>query len=220
MNDSPTEASDAIEIAAKVVEKSSTVDKDVIELSNGIKLRIRAVAVMTLRHAIAALRKPEPPMVDSPDKGRMEPWEGDPHYLEELGRWEYQMGETTLNVMLSLGTKLEYVPKGVDKPEDVGWVELLEAADVPVKLNSQPARYLSWLRFYALTEPADIAKVSEAVARRSGVIEADVSDSLNSFRGGENGRTDTDPEAPQLSVNGDNVPTPISGPSTGSRRKG
>ena len=176
---------------------------------------------MTLRHAVAVIRKPEPPMVESPGReGRMEPWEGDPRYQEELGRWEYQMSETTLNVMLGLGTKPEYIPEDIDKPDGTDWVELLESVEVPLKLNSGPARYLSWLRFYVLSNTADIAKVSEAVARRSGVLETDVSEAQSSFRGGENGRANPEPAAPQHRADGNNVPTPIGGTGSRSRREG
>lgn len=206
----------AIEAAAKVVEEHAKPESDIIELTNGVKLRCKSVAVMTIRHATAALPRPIPPVIENPDKGRAEPWEGDPAYQDALGRWEYQIGETSINIMLSLGTKLEYVPENMDSPEDSNWVEILEAAEVPLKLNSVPARYLSWLRFYALSDPEDIAKVSVAIARKSGLMEGDVSSALESFRGGEDGGTNLPKTTEELSSNGNNIPLPISRPRAGS----
>src|SRR3990167_10053334 len=103
-------STEAIEAAAKVVEKAKQPVSDIVTLSNGIKLRYKAVPLMTLRHAITVIPKPIPPIIELPDKGRAEPWEGDPTYQEALADWNFQIGETTLNVMLMLGTKLEHVP--------------------------------------------------------------------------------------------------------------
>ena len=206
----------ALEAAAKVAEETQQPISDVVELSNGIRLRYKSVPQVTLRHSLMIIPKPDPPMVENPEKGRSEPWEGDPKYQESLNNWLYQIGETTLNVMLMLGTKLEFVPEGVDGPKDEGWVELLEAAGVPIKINTEPARYLSWLRFYALAEPEDVTKVSQAVARRSGVLEQDVDSALQSFRGGKNGGTNLEPATKKRRSHRNNLSPSDGGAGSGS----
>src|SRR3990167_3147458 len=215
----PEDQAAAIEAAAKLVE-SQTVAGDVITLSNGIKLRCKPVPQMIMRQIFLSHKKPEPPIIHNEEKGRNEPWEGDPLYQQQLEDWEMQLGEVTLNVAFSVGTSIEKVPKGMYKPDDDGWFETLEAAGMEIKRNSPAARYLSWLRLYAAVAIEDAALISAAVAAKSGVTEKDVETSLQSFRSGENGRGDLATDASERSEDRDNLPTPSARRSSRNRGTG
>src|SRR3990167_1668538 len=137
-----TDTSIAIDAAVKVVEGQSQ-EQDFVALSNGIRLRCKSVPILTVRYALTAIKKPEPPIVHNEEKGRSEAWEGDPAYQAELSRWEEHIGETSLNVMIMLGTEIDKIPEGVYHPEDDEWVETLEAAGISVNTNTKAARYLN-----------------------------------------------------------------------------
>ena len=213
----PEDQAAAIEAAAKLVE-SQAVAGDVITLSNGINLRCKPVSQMILRQIYLSHKKPEPPIIHNEEKGRNEPWEGDPLYQQQLEDWEIQLGEVSLNVAFSVGTSIEQVPKGMYKPDDDGWFETLEVAGMEIKRNSPAARYLSWLRLYAAATVEDAALISAAVSAKSGITEKDVETSLQSFRGGENGRGNLATDAPQRSEDRDNLSTPPA--RRGSRNRG
>lgn len=209
----------AIEAAAKVVEEQPP-STDIVTLSTGIKLRCKAVPQMTMRQVFVSIKKPQPPIIRNEEKGREEPWEGDPAYLQQLEDWEFQLGEVTLNVMLSIGTKVEKIPKGMYSPESDEWIEPLIASGVQPKLNSPTARYLSWLRFYAIATAQDLATLSTVLATKSGVTEADAQAALQSFRSGENGRGDMETAAQKLRGDRDNLPSANGGVGAGSGGEG
>lgn len=200
----------AISDAVKTLEVDP--DRETVELSNGIVLRCKAVPIMTIRYAHNSVPRPTPPVVRNEDKQRDEVWEGDPQYQDALAAWQERIGEVGTNVMLGLGTKIETVPDGMFNPEDEEWCEPLVASGLSVNLESKSARYLSWLRFYALSTPQDLANVSILVAMKSGVVNKDVQASLDSFRGGEDGRTDLGGEDEKHSGDGDRVPSSDSRP--------
>ena len=209
-----TDTAVAIEAAVKVVEEQPGA-QDFIIMNNGIRLRCKAVPILTVRHALTAIKKPEPPVIHNEEKGRTEVWEGDPTYQAELAQWEEQIGDTTLNVMIMLGTQVDEIPEGIQAPEDEDWIETLEAAGININTKTKAARYLSWIRFYAISSNSDYARISEAVARKSGLLERDVQTSLESFRGGENGRTNLEATPTEQHINGDNLQSSDSGDDLG-----
>lgn len=210
-----TDVEISIDAAAKVAEEQPK-QKDTITLSNGIILLCKQVPMLTVRYALTAIPKPEPPVIHNEEKGRSEVWEGDPAYQAALSRWEEQVGDTTFNVMLMLGTQIEHMPEGIDHPEHESWLETLEATGMSVNVDTKAARYLSWLRFYAISSNEDYGRISEAVARKSGLLERDVQASLQSFRGGENGRADLATTPEEHSEHGDNLPSTNGGANLGS----
>ena len=178
-----------------------------VTFSNGIILNCKSVPIMTLRYAHQNVSKPKPPIVRNKDKDRDEEWEGDPTYVHELEEWEEKVGDVGVNVMLMLGTSINLIPEGVDRPEDSGWIDKLTAAGISVKADSEPARYLSWLRLYAIATPQDLVDVSTLVAEKSGVLDKDVKASLDSFRSGETGGTDLETSPEERSGDGDSIPS-------------
>lgn len=194
---------EAIETAADLVEEKPT--SDIVTLSNGVRLKCKSVPIMTLRHASASIPKPKPPVVRNEEKDREEVWEGDPSYQQAIEEWEERVGDVGTNVMLMLGTSVEHIPDDVEKPEDDGWLESLLATGIEVKVGSIPARYISWLRFYAIATPSDLLAVTSVIAKKSGVLNKDVQASLDSFRSREERGTDLEAETEERSGDGDSV---------------
>lgn len=195
---------ETVEAAAEVVKDKPV--SNTVTLSNGVILKCKAVPIMTIRHAASTIPKPKPPIVKNEDKGRDEVWEGDPAYQEALTDWEEKVGDVGTNVLLMLGTSIEFVPEDINRPEDNGWLEILRATGIEVNADSVPARYISWLRFYAIATPSDLLAVTTNIAEKSGVMNKDVQASLDSFRSGEGRGTDLETETSERSGNGDSVP--------------
>ncbi len=198
---------ESIDVASEVLEKQQQPETDEVELENGIKITCNAVSIMTLRHSQANIPKPKPPVVVSEEKGREEEWEGDPRYQAELLEWQEKIGNVATNLMLMMGTKIHSIPANIDNPEDDGWVDMLQATGMELNVSSNSARYLSWLRFYAISTPQDLLEVTTKVAQKSGVLNKDAEAALDSFRGGEERTTDLDSEAEELSTDGDILPS-------------
>ncbi len=194
---------ESVKAAVKVVDQQPS--PPTVTLANGVVIRCKPVSVMTLRYASTSVPRPKPPVIRNKDKDRDEEWEGDPAYQQALMDWENKVGDTGTNVMLLLGTEIESVPDNVEKVGDDGWVELLQATGMDVNVSSEPARYLSWLRFYAITTPQDLLMITANIAEKSGVLDKDVQASLESFRGGADGGTDLENKTEELNTDGDSV---------------
>lgn len=186
-----------------------------VTLSNGIILSINPVPPLMIRHAGAHLPKPKPPIVHIESKGREEENPSDPYFLEQLQDWKNMVNETAVNVLIGVGTSVVSVPSGMYLPEDEGWAEMAEAVGIVVNTKNAPARYLSWLRFYALADTKDVELAMGRVAMVAGVNEKDVAEAMSSFPGGEKGRPDSGSGAEGDGGHGDPVPAADSGLGTG-----
>ena len=155
-----------------------------VALQNGVVLNVRSVPPLLIRKAVGKVKRPILPRVDV-GKGRVEDNPGDPEYNAAMDEYGQQTFDAGANVMLAAGTSLKSVPKGIDKPEDGGWLEVLEAAGFEPDLKSKTSRYLSWLSYYAITSEKDVVLVVMAVTKLSGVPESEVAAAVETFRGGE-----------------------------------
>lgn len=172
----------------------SSEDENVVEFRSGLKLGVREVPPLILRQPLEKLPEPQPPMIPLPEKGKdiMEPNPNDPDYIDAHEEWQLTVGLSIMDTMLLLGTTepqkegdpkplIEYIPDGMMLPEDEGWVTWLEAAGVPVDNSNLNTRYLCWLRFYAASNASDLAKLTRAIAGKSGVREEDVALAAQAF---------------------------------------
>lgn len=155
-----------------------------VTLQNGVVLNVRSVPPLLIRKAVGKVKKPIMPRADV-GKGRVEDNPGDPEYNAAMDEYGQQTFDAGANVMLAAGTSLKSAPKGVDKPEDSDWLEVLEAAGFEPDLKSKTSRYLSWLSYYAITSEKDVVLVVMAVTKLSGVPESEVAAAVETFRGGE-----------------------------------
>lgn len=188
----------AVDIAAGADKQDP--DKDVVELSNGIRLRVRTVPPLILRQPVQHLPEPQPPTVHLDKQNVDEPNPGDPEYQRAHAEWEATTGFATVDLMLLLGTTeptesgeprplIEHLPEGIFPPDSDAWVKWLESAKVKVDVSTPQDRYLSWLRSYAVASTKDLDRLSTAIADRTGVKEVDVQTATSSFPSDEARRT-------------------------------
>lgn len=205
-------AEETIDAAAKVASKNGT-DPGVpseVTLSNGITLKCQPVPPLTLRYAASSIPRPKPPVIFREDKGREEENPEHPDYKAELALWEQKQQDLSMFIMLAVGTRVESIPKEMSQPQDDDWIEPLEAAGIEMSLNTEPARYLSWLRFYALSNVKDLETIIKTVARHIGVTEEDVAAAAETFPSSEERGVDTEPATPEPGDDRDNVQRPRS----------
>ncbi len=179
----------AVKAAAEALENAT--DTDTVELSNGVILRTKRVNLMTLRHAYATIPRPKPPIVRNEEKSRDEEWDQDPVYLQALEDWEQKVGDVGVNIMFSIGTSIEYLPEDIEPPESDKWLEQIRAIGIEADVSSDAARYISWMRFYIVETPQDLLIITSNISRKSGVLDKDVQTSLESFRSGDDGKSDS-----------------------------
>lgn len=174
--------------------------KDLITLSSGIVLRLKSVPPETVRRAGEKIPKPKPPVVFIESKGREEENPFDPDYAKALEEWIEQCGNSRMDSILVLGVEIHHLPEGVDGPDDSNWLEELEYLGIanPLATENKLARKLDWLKCYALRTGDDIIKVANQLYRKVGAVtEEEVLLAMESFPGGNRGRTDngSPPEA-------------------------
>jgi hypothetical protein len=185
-----------------------------VKLSNGIELKIRKVPPLLLTRAQEQIAVPKVPESYIEAKGETEENPNHPDYLKAVEEYNNAVNMAALNAMLLTGTSFADAPEGIDKPEDSGWAETLDALGIPVP-TSTPGRYLAWLRYYALEDPMDMLEVMTAVGRVTGIAEADVLKAVEAFRSGEGrGATSRGP-ADEGAAHGDQLPADAGGTGPG-----
>lgn len=157
---------------------------DRMTLTNGIVLKLKPVSGLLLRRASSQVPKPEVPMWENTEAGRMEPNPNHPDYVAALNDYTEAVGMAAMNVMFIIGTAVLEVPEGFPTQESDTWLEALQFLDIAVKDNG-PGRYLDWLKYVALADAEDLIALADAVARLSGLTENDVMSAVDSFRGRE-----------------------------------
>jgi len=130
-------------------------------------------------------RMPQVPKVYIESKGREEYNPHDPRYLQELELYEADLVERLYDVAIMLGSEIESVPEGTDRPEDQGWVDVLAEADLADEvpgLDRPKGRYLAWVKYYAAPTVDDNAMLISTVERLMGVTEEGVAEAAKLFR--------------------------------------
>ena len=181
---------EALEKAARITDAIVRPRSDIVSLSNGIVLKLKPVPPFLARQAVISLQRPKPPVVFLEDKGREEENPNDPEYQRAIQEYEARQIELGLNVMLLVGTAVETVPKGCYGPDDDEWLEDLAIVGIEVDVERPRARYLAWLRYYALQSASDIALVTQALATGVGLTEEEVQATADSFRSRAERRAD------------------------------
>ena len=204
-----TEAADvAIATAREAVEEKL---KGSITLSSGIVLTLRDVPPLAMRQASMAVPLPDPPTVHIESTDRDEANPNDPDYLDEVEDREIVVYQAGVNVALIMGTTCESVPDGYFGPDDIGWVDELTAADIPVDVSTEALRYLNWLHLYALRNAEDLKRVTYNALVRAGLLEAEIAAAIASFLSSARRSADNGGGPEGAGEDGDSVPPPDSG---------
>lgn len=175
----------AIEAAAGAIndeEESDGPRPSTVTCSNGLVLRVKAVPPYLIQRAAQRITAPKVPKVWLEDKGREEENPADPAYQEALMEYNLLAADAGANVMLGAGTAIEELGPDMEGPEGSEWMETLEYFGVQFDPANRMSRYITWLTCYALPTAGDLQKVVSAVARRTGISEAEASAALESFR--------------------------------------
>lgn len=156
-----------------------------VELSTGVVLRVRPVPPYLVRRRTATLPRPAPPKIFLEDKGIEEENPDHPQYRRDLEDWEDRTRELGQEVLFVAGTEVEFVPEGLFRPEEDGWLELLQHFDIEVNLATPRDRYYSWLQSHAIGSAWDITKLYLALRKVSGISEEEVQEAISGFRSPE-----------------------------------
>lgn len=176
---------------AALIEEMIRQDRQTAEpvatLTNGIVLRGKAVPRQTLSNVIKRIPMPDVPRfvfeLDGEEVSEGNP--NDPDYLEAVEKVHLERLDATYRAMYALGTELVSVPEGVFRPEDDGWLELLEElgavdrAEVPA---NPKLRYLMWLERYALETQDDNGTCFGVALAATGILETEVVAAVAYFR--------------------------------------
>lgn len=158
--------------------------------ASGVVFNVLPISLYLLRDAIRRLEAPKIPLVHIEDKDTFEENPSDPDYIAALDEFNVRRIEISGDVALYKGTTVHSVPDGVPTHIDDEWrMELLELSEDNLQIPvSGPRRYLAWIRYVAASH-SEVLDLHNRVMQVSGhVMEADVENASESFRGNE-GRT-------------------------------
>lgn len=178
--------------AVEEIEEEERID-NVITLSSGVKIKIKAINKFFIYQATERFKPPKPPIVHDKKKGRDEPNPNDPDYLEEMQMYLAEVSQVANDVALLRGVEISEIPKGIDGPESKSWKEEMEILGLPT--DKKKYRWLSWLKAVAIPNDEEMNIVLEAIGRLTGVTEANVAQAFESFRrlaGGQEDRSGDD----------------------------
>ncbi len=170
---------DAVE-AGEETEKKNANGRAIVDLSTGVRLKIRPVPRHFLYEVSRRFVRPKPPMVDL-GKGRLEENPGDPDYAEALERYLGDVATAGTDAALLFGTEIDHIPEDVIGPNSDDFIEQMEILGLE-RLDSEKARYLYWVKSTAAPLTNDINTLLEELGRLSGVAESDVEDAVTRFR--------------------------------------
>lgn len=171
--------------SADLVEKALDKGEGIFELSSGVKLKtkdtINPSIIIDILSELES-KRPEPPVVYIQAIDRDEVNLDDPRYIDRLQRWETVSAGRIADALILTGTEIEFIPEGIEKPEDDEWLEVLNALGFRLNRNSKPARYLAWVKHVAIIDQHDWEAITDNVGRQAGVTEADVKRAQGSFQ--------------------------------------
>lgn len=171
---------------------------DTFTTTNGVTLKLRAVASHLSAAAQRAVPRPEIPTWYNPDRKRDEPNPLDPGYQDSLDEYQQRVGLVSSYCHLSMGTDVTgTMPAGIYPWDSLEWsLVLAEELNVEVPETGR-ARYVEWLRMYVLSDP-DFLALIEAITNVGKYMPTEdlVANAAESFRGAEGRATDTNGKTP------------------------
>lgn len=160
-------------------EKAEIVDKSLVELSNGIRVRVNRISPLLLNDLRKRYKRPKPPMVHNSDIGRDEVNYNDPQYSEALTDYEEAVSVGMIDIFILMGTKVE--PE-VDYELVKEKLEDIIYLGYDVDLNKKKAMYLAYMKYIVLANSEDLQKIMDGIGRLTGVAETDVATAVDNFR--------------------------------------
>ena len=170
---------DAVE-SGEETEKKRANGRAIVELSTGVKLKIRPVPRHFMYEVTRRFVRPKPPMLEM-GKGRLEENPGDPEYADAIERYLSDTANAATEGAVLGGTEIDFIPKDVPRPESKTCLEEMELLGMTM-LDSKRARYLYWVKYMAAPTSEDINGLLGELGRLTGVAESDTEDAVKRFR--------------------------------------
>jgi hypothetical protein len=174
-----------------VAQDEEKVYSDIITLSNGVQLKAGKVPPFILTEIDKRFPEPSVPKVYDEQRDRYYDNPNDPNYLKALTSLEQEKGFALSEVLVGYGTKIHYLPEGIESPEDTQWAEdaqvFIPNLVVPEKGRG---RYLAWLKYYVIESGEDLMRLAQKVSAKIGVPEAEVGAAVARFQDNEGRRPD------------------------------
>lgn len=160
-------------------------------LSSGVVLEHINVPPMILAKIDERYPDPPIPMVYHKDQERSIPNPDDPNYHRAVEDNRTAKGNALVDVIIALGTKLVYIPVGMQSPDDEEWVNDLELFGIDVP-KLKVGRYLAWVKYYAAQTVEDFQAIAKKGSRALGVTEEEVATAIANFQDTERRPADTE----------------------------
>jgi len=173
--------SEEIVEAVNDVEEKERKTEDILTLSSGVKLKLKAVNKFFLFQVADRFKPPKVPIVKM--KGREEENPNDPRYVQELERHLADVGQVMNNTVLLRGVEVLEMPKDMITSDSEEWKEEMEI--LGLSTENKRARFLAWLKAIAVPNDEEMNLVLENVGRLTGVAEIDAAEAVERFRGSQ-----------------------------------
>lgn len=173
----PEEKDPQVAVLEVIEESKKGSEDDTFTVSSGVVFRAKQVPMKIIMGVMAKYDRPEPPTMFEPGLGREVPNPDDPDYKRAIQVIDSKTTEAVMNVMVIYGTEIVKVPKGMSKPEDEDWLEMLEATGVGISEKNRENkywRYLNWFATVAAPNASDMVELMNNAGKLSGVSEGDV----------------------------------------------
>lgn len=154
--------------------------------SSGLKFALKKVSAMLISEIGRKVPRPKVPVVYIEEKQRSEENPLDPDYLAAQREADWTQTVLTINATIAFGTVVDEstIPADTEHWTSEDWSDTLKEIsgidNIPIKGK---ARYVAWVKFYALPEHQELLDLQRAVAIYSGNIPEDtVTEAEDSFR--------------------------------------
>lgn len=190
--------------AARKAEAQKDIPSE-LTLSNGIKLKFKAIPPMLLNSVGNSVAMPPVPKVWLEDKQREEENPNHPAYLQALNDRTSLIAKATMDLILYACVEVIDVPEGLLKQEDTEWHIMADMAKLEFDRNDPIQTKLAWFRAYAIGNMDDMNKVQTVPMMLAGLMEGEVAEAMEGFRSGEERGTDSELPDTEQSSNGNHI---------------
>jgi len=179
---------------------------DLFELKSGVVLRLKRLDPWLIRTVTNQIKPPQVPKQFIEEKGREEENPTHPAYLAAMQEYDNELSRLVQHTSIAMGTEIASLPRGFDKPEDMGWQEHLEAAGLAIE-NTPAKRYVQWIQFWAMADDivGQMTELCNRLFRQWSVREEDAATAADNFRGNEERNPDLATRHKGASRNGNKV---------------
>jgi hypothetical protein len=170
---------DQIQVALEQTETAIAPSNE-ITLSSGVVLKRKDFPIMRIQAVAEQFPYPDVPKVYNEQKNKWEQWAGSAEYAKMVEETDHKRGLAVVDTIMAVGTEVVSVPDDFPTVDSEDWIdELLHGSGIKVKADSKTARYLAWVKYVAVRDEGDLAKIMEFASRQAGTSEVNVAEQLH-----------------------------------------